>query len=166
MPGQLGVSHPQRFEHRFGFVASALGVERPQAAARFTNVGGEIPAFDFELLAPIAISDEADTQRFDDIADEAMHTRTSLLPHVEIRPTPEPYGTDTVSAMRRGSFGLLCGGVAFHIAELRKHLSVDTVFVATGGGAATYAPWIPGLDRVAPHLTVHGIWAAFRQETA
>ena len=97
---------------------------------------------------------------------EAMHTRTSLLPHVEIRPTPEPYGTDTVSAMRRGSFGLLCGGVAFHIAELRKHLSPDTVFVATGGGAATYTPWILGIDRVVPHLTVYGIWAAFRQEHA
>lgn len=97
-----------------------------------------------------------------EIIAEAMHSRTSLLPHVDIVPTPESYGTDTASMMRRGTFGLICGGVAFHVAALRKHLPSETVFVATGGGAPVFTPWILGIDRVVPHLTVHGVCAAYR----
>jgi hypothetical protein len=31
------------------------------------------------------------------------------------------------------------------------------VFVATGGGAPTFAPWFEGLDEVIPTLTLEGI---------
>ncbi|MEE8142739.1 MAG: type III pantothenate kinase [Planctomycetota bacterium] len=97
----------------------------------------------------------------------ALNLETSLLPRVEIFPTPEIFGQDTEVAVRRGVFGLLLGGLEFHIRELRRCLDKDTVFLATGGGAARLAPWCEGVELVAPHLTLEGIrlaWKASRGE--
>ena len=90
----------------------------------------------------------------------ALDLGTSLLPRIEVRPTPEPFGQDTESAMRRGIYGLFRGGVDFHLGELRRSLPAETVFVATGGGAPTFAPWFEGLDEVIPTLTLEGIRSA------
>ena len=89
-----------------------------------------------------------------------LATGTSLLPEVTIDLTPELYGRDTLSCIRRGVYGLFRGGVEFHLRAFKQQLPAETVFVATGGGAPRYAPWFDSLELVLPYLTLEGIrWA-------
>ncbi|MCA8960984.1 MAG: type III pantothenate kinase [Planctomycetes bacterium] len=90
----------------------------------------------------------------------SLERGTSLLPRVRIEPTPELFGRDTLSCIRRGVYGLLRGGVEFHLAALRAQLPSTTRFVATGGGAPSYAPWFESIELVLPYLTLEGVrWA-------
>ncbi len=90
----------------------------------------------------------------------ALNTETSLLPEVAIDLTPELYGRDTLSCIRRGVYGLFRGGVEFHLAAFKEQLPPETVFVATGGGASWYAPWFDSVELVLPYLTLEGVWWA------
>jgi len=87
----------------------------------------------------------------------ALARDTSLLPMVSIDLTPELYGRDTLSMIRRGVYGLFRGGVEFHLAAFRSQLPAETVFVATGGGAPRYAPWFDSLELILPYLTLEGV---------
>ncbi|MEM7261277.1 MAG: type III pantothenate kinase [Planctomycetota bacterium] len=90
----------------------------------------------------------------------ALSRETSLLPEVPIEATPELFGRDTVACIRRGVYGLFRGGVEFHLSQLREQLPAETVFVATGGSAPTFAPWFDSIELVLPYLTLEGIrWA-------
>ena len=89
-----------------------------------------------------------------------------MSPRVEITPSRRVYGRDTQTMMNRGVFGLLCGGVSFHLDALRGHLGQDVVFLATGGGAATFAPWFEGIELIIPFLTLEGVRHAFEMTAA
>ncbi len=93
----------------------------------------------------------------------SLDLETSLLPHVEIEPVLETFGVTTQAMIRRGVYGLLRGGVEFHLRELRALLGPETVFAATGGGAPIYAPWFQGIELILPYLTLEGIWVARRK---
>ncbi|MCI0651059.1 MAG: type III pantothenate kinase [Planctomycetes bacterium] len=93
----------------------------------------------------------------------SLASGTSLLPYVDIEPTEILYGRDTKDAIRRGVFGMLAGGIGFHIHAMKQRLARDTAVVATGGGAATYSSSCEGIEIVAPHLTLDGLRVAAAQ---
>lgn len=82
---------------------------------------------------------------------------TELLPEVVITPDLEPYGVDTVGAIVRGVSGLLVGGLDRLIARAREAFDPSARVVATGGGAASWAPLLVEVERILPHLTLEGV---------
>lgn len=95
-----------------------------------------------------------------ELISRSLASGTSLLPEVAIAPTPEVFGRETETALRRGVFGLLRGGVEFHLRALRDESPEDCVVVATGGGAPTFAPWFDGVEVIVPYLTLDGVRVA------
>lgn len=93
----------------------------------------------------------------------ALDRGTDLLPEVVIAPDLEPYGVDTVTAIVRGVSGLLIGGLDRLVERIRAAFDPGARVVATGGGAATWAPLLAEVERVLPHLTLEGIRIALEE---
>lgn len=87
----------------------------------------------------------------------SLERGTSLLPLVDMGPESRIFGQDTRTAVRRGVFGMICGGVRYLVDDLRRYLEPDCVVLGTGGGAPRFAPGIPAIDRIVPHLTLEGV---------
>ena len=99
---------------------------------------------------------------------------TAFLPEVvaEVSSGGSAIGTETRSAIARGIGGLVVGGVSHHLRRMARELTGRAfsagggsgsrsrrapVVVATGGGAARWAPAIEEIERVVPALTLDGI---------
>jgi len=87
----------------------------------------------------------------------ALHEHTALLPRIDLPDNPPPLGTDTVTAMQSGVFWGTVGAVRELLHRERPCFGRDAVVLATGGDAALFAPHIPEISRVAPHLTLAGL---------
>ena len=92
------------------------------------------------------------------ISVEALATRTSKLPQVEIVKTSKSCGTNTISAIQSGSYF----GTAGAIKEICRIMSrevfgdEDFVIIGTGGFAKIYEDY--GLfDQIIPELTLLGV---------
>ncbi len=90
----------------------------------------------------------------------ALGAGTFLLPEVTVEPSTTVIGTDTRSAIERGVGGLLTGGIEQQVLSLLTAFDADARVVATGGGAATWTPGIPSIDRIIPDLTLAGVRTA------
>ncbi len=90
----------------------------------------------------------------------SLDRNTSLLPRVAIEPDFAPFGTNTESAIIRGVSGVLVEGLNRQIARVRQALGGGNSVhvVSTGGGAATWTPYVTEIERVVPFLTLQGIW--------
>lgn len=106
---------------------------------------------------------------------EALVGRASKLPRIELRRPERAIGTTTVAAMQSGTvlgyIGLVSGLLTALRGELveRSPANARVTVVATGG--YTNAEWlrdVPGIDAVAPDLTLRGLryaHAAIREAT-
>ncbi len=91
------------------------------------------------------------------IAAEALFSRTSKLPRIDLVRPPKAVGTNTVHAMQSGLIfgyvGLVEGMVARFRAELGQHMRV----IGTGGLAETIARETTVIEVVNPWLTLEGL---------
>lgn len=91
------------------------------------------------------------------IAAEALFSRTSKLPRIDLVRPPKAIGTNTVHAMQSGLIfgyvGLVEGMVARFRAELGQHMRV----IGTGGLAETIARETTVIEVVNPWLTLEGL---------
>ena len=94
---------------------------------------------------------------------DALGTRTARLPRVELAPPGHAVGTSTRDAMRSGLFWGYVGLVDGLVARCRTELGGQARCVATGGLAATFAPFCTGIDEVDPDLTLHGLRTWYTQ---
>ncbi len=92
------------------------------------------------------------------IAAEALFSRTSRLPRVELRAPATAIGTDTVTAMQSGIYWGYVGLVDGLAARCKAELGGGRVpCVATGGLAQVVGADCHQLDEVDPHLTLTGL---------
>ncbi len=91
------------------------------------------------------------------IAAQALYTRTSALPRVELVLPQKAIGTSTVTAMQSGIVFGYIGLVEGLLERIQKELSEKALVVATGGYAHLIADGTKLIDEVNPDITLIGL---------
>jgi type III pantothenate kinase len=91
------------------------------------------------------------------IAAEALTSRTSMLPRVELHRPEKAIGTSTVKAMQSGLVFGYVGLVEGIVGRIQAELPTKAKIIATGGYAGLLAAETSIFDAVAPDLTLHGL---------
>jgi type III pantothenate kinase len=91
------------------------------------------------------------------IASEALFTRTSKLPKVDLVRPPQAIGTNTVHAIQSGLIFGYVGLVEGMVTRFRAELGDDMHVIGTGGLAETIAKETDIIQVVNPWLTLEGL---------
>ena len=91
------------------------------------------------------------------IAAEALFTRTSQLPRVELQRPPSVIGRNTVHAMQSGLMFGYVSLVEGMVSRFRSELGPQMKVIATGGLAETIAQETDVIQIIAPWLTLDGL---------
>lgn len=143
---------------------AGVGADRiADAVAVIHNYGGPACVVDFGTATTFnAITAEGDylggaiTPGIG-IAANALFSRTSQLPRVDIKRPPGVIGQNTIHAMQSG---LLFGYVALvegMVKRFQSELGRDMKVIATGGFAEVIAPETKAINIVDPWLTLNGL---------
>ncbi len=100
------------------------------------------------------------------IAAEALFSRTSKLPRVDLVRPPRAIGANTIHAMQSGLLFGYVGLVEGMVTRFRAELGADMRVIATGGLAETIARETKVIEVVNPWLTLEGlrlIWEMNRE---
>ncbi|MFC2005209.1 type III pantothenate kinase [Chloroflexota bacterium] len=90
-------------------------------------------------------------------ASEALYTRTSALPRLELVHPERAIGTNTITAMQSGIVFGYVGLIEGIVARIQKELGEKATVVATGGYAELIAKETGVIDKVNPDLTLIGL---------
>ena len=149
-----------------------IGIDNPRevgadrvvnAAAAHRLYGGPIIVIDFGTATTLdAISEEGDylggaIAPGIGIAAEALFTRASKLPRIELVPPEHAIGRNTVTAMQSGVMFGYVGLVESLVARIRQELGGKAKVVATGGLASVIAKETKVINEVNPNLTLVGL---------
>lgn len=100
------------------------------------------------------------------ISTEALYTRASKLPRIEIARPESVVGKNTVSAMQAGILYGYVGQVEGIVSRIRKENGdANPTVVATGGLAGLIANECPMIDVVDPDLTLKGLRLIYKRNT-
>jgi len=88
---------------------------------------------------------------------EALYTRTSALPRVDLVRPKKTIGPNTVAAMQSGTIFGWAGLIDGIVERIREELGEKAMVVATGGYANLIAKESKTIDKVNPELTLQGI---------
>jgi type III pantothenate kinase len=91
------------------------------------------------------------------ISTEALYTRASKLPRIEIAKPKNVLGTNTVHAMQAGIFYGYVGQVDGIVSRMKAQASTVPTVIATGGMASLVASETETIDVVEPFLTLKGL---------
>lgn len=91
------------------------------------------------------------------IAAEALSSRTSKLPQVDLMRPPRAVGSNTVHAIQSGLIFGYVGLVEGMVARFRQELGDDMRVIGTGGLAETIARETDVIEVVNPWLTLEGL---------
>lgn len=100
------------------------------------------------------------------ISAEALFSRTSKLPKVDLQVPPSVIGTNTVHAMQSG---LMYGYIALvegMVTRFRADLGEDMQVIATGGLAQVIGEHTNSIDHIDPWLTLQGLRIIWEEEHA
>ena len=86
-----------------------------------------------------------------------LHSRTALLPLIDLQRPESAIGKSTEHAMLSGAFHGYRGLVKEIIAQIEKELGESAKIVATGGYADLISSDMPEIDSVEPFLTMDGL---------
>jgi type III pantothenate kinase len=153
----VGLDYPQ---------PGTIGADRlANAAMAFERFGGPVVVVDFgtavsfDIVSPdgkyvggvIAPGLEAMT--------DYLHTRTALLPKINLLEPPSAIGKSTRHAMLAGAVYGYRGLVREILTEIKKELAWKKKLkvVATGGYAELIAAGLPDIGTVLPELTLEGL---------
>ncbi|GGE84793.1 type III pantothenate kinase [Priestia taiwanensis] len=95
------------------------------------------------------------------ISTEALYTRASKLPRIEIARPTDIIGKNTVSAMQAGILFGYVGQVDGIVARMKKQANVEPKVIATGGLASLIANESEAIDVVDPFLTLKGLYLLY-----
>lgn len=142
----------------------AVGADRLcGSVAAFKKYGGPLIIVDLGTATVFDVVDENAVYLGGVIAPglltamESLHTRTALLPRVDIEFPAEVIGTTTEKAIQSG---LLYGSIEMINGILRRieqQLGRKAIVVGTGGFATMLQPHCPSLSHVEPDLVLEGI---------
>jgi type III pantothenate kinase len=141
-----------------------VGADRiVDAAATFKLYGGPACIVDFGTATTFdAITDKGEylggaLAPGIAIAAEALFSRTSKLPRVDLVRPPRAIGTNTIHAMQSGLIFGYVGLVEGMVARFRAELGDQLRVVGTGGLAETIAQETDVIEVVNPWLTLEGL---------
>ncbi|MFP4509632.1 MAG: type III pantothenate kinase [Spirochaetota bacterium] len=87
----------------------------------------------------------------------ALSEGTAQLPQIDLSAPPEPFGTNTITAIQSGIVFGYASLVEGMIRRYREHLRCDVVALATGGLADVIAPLVDEFEAVDQWLTLNGL---------
>ncbi len=90
---------------------------------------------------------------------DALVGRTAKLPQVALVAPGSPIGRDTVSAIQAGLVYGAVGQTEELVRRMRALLGADARVIASGGMAPVVAAETAVIERVEPHLVLHGLRA-------
>ncbi len=141
-----------------------VGADRiVDAVAAYRLYGGPTCIVDFGTATTFdAISEEGDylggaIAPGINIAAEALFSRTSKLPRVDLVRPPKAIGTNTVQAIQSGLLFGYVGMVEGMVCRYRKELGCHMRVVGTGGLATIVAQETEIIEEVNPWLTLEGL---------
>jgi type III pantothenate kinase len=141
-----------------------VGADRiVDAAAAYRLYGGPACVVDFGTATTFdAISDKGEylggaIAPGIGIAAEALFSRTSKLPRVDLVRPPKAVGTNTVHAMQSGLIFGYVGMVEGMVARYKKELGENLRVIGTGGLAEIIARETHVIEVVNPWLTLEGL---------
>jgi len=91
------------------------------------------------------------------IAAEALTSRTSMLPRIELHRPEKAIGTSTVKAMQSGLIFGYIGLIEGIVGRIQSELPSKATVIATGGYAELIAAEIKIFDAISPDLTLYGL---------
>ena len=92
-----------------------------------------------------------------EISMQALAQRAARLPNVDIEPPRELIGRSTVASIQSGIVYGFAGQVDGIVGRLREHMGDELVAIATGGLAASIAPFCDQIDETDDLLTLTGL---------
>ncbi|WP_110926100.1 type III pantothenate kinase [Bacillus massiliglaciei] len=97
------------------------------------------------------------------ISTEALYTRASKLPRIEITRPEGIIGKNTVSAMQAGIVYGFVGQVEGIVSRIKKQSKEEPMVIATGGLAPLIANESTVIDTVDPYLTLKGLQLIYKR---
>ena len=97
------------------------------------------------------------------ISTEALYSRASKLPRVEIAKPSTLLGKNTVAAMQAGIFYGFVGQVNEIVSRMKAELHVNPKVVATGGLSSLFKEETKSIDIVDPFLTLKGLQLVYER---
>ena len=161
-------------------VDSYLTINYPQpkeiGADRIVNAVGAITLFDTPLIiidfgtaTTFCYVDEYKAYRGGIIAPginvsmEALYSKASKLPKIEIEQPEQVVGTSTVGAMQAGVYYGYVGQVDGIVNRIKQSMEIEPTVIATGGLAPLIAKGAETIDHVETHLTLKGLYRIFEK---
>jgi type III pantothenate kinase len=145
-----------------------VGADRiVNAVAGIQEYGSPLIIVDFGTATTYCYIDEAKNYMGGAIAPgigistEALYTRASKLPRIEIARPTDIIGKNTVSAMQAGILFGYVGQVDGIVARMKKQANVEPKVIATGGLASLIAKESEVIDIVDPFLTLKGLYLLY-----
>lgn len=97
------------------------------------------------------------------ISTEALNTRASKLPHIEIAKPSNVIGKNTVSAMQAGIFYGFIGQVEGIVSRMKEQSKEEPLVIATGGLANLIGHETTIIDVVDSFLTLKGLYLIYKR---
>lgn len=97
------------------------------------------------------------------ISMEALYSKASKLPKIEIQKPDHIIGSSTVEAMQSGVFYGYIGQVDGIIKKIKQQMNVTPKVIATGGLAKLLAIESKMIDIVDQHLTLKGLYLIYQR---
>ncbi|MCM3716650.1 type III pantothenate kinase [Halalkalibacter oceani] len=99
------------------------------------------------------------------ISAEALYTRASKLPRIEITKPAKVLGTNTVHAMQAGIYYGYVGQVDGIVNRMKAQAKQEPTVIATGGLATLIASEATSIDVVEPFLTLKGLQMIYERNS-
>lgn len=97
------------------------------------------------------------------ISMEALYSKASKLPKIEIQAPANVIGTSTVEAMQSGVFYGYVGQVDGIVRRMEQQIRKEPTVIATGGLASLIADASETIHFVEPHLTLKGLYLIYQR---
>ena len=97
------------------------------------------------------------------ISTEALYTKASKLPRIEITRPSNIVGKNTVSAMQSGILYGFIGQVEGIVSRMKAQSKQEPLVIATGGMASLIANETKIIDMVEPFLTLKGLYIIYKR---
>ncbi len=97
------------------------------------------------------------------ISTEALYTRASKLPRIEITRPDSIIGKNTVAAMQSGILYGYVGQVEGIVSRIKAQSKIEPIVIATGGLATLIANESTAIDVVEPFLTLKGLQLIYKR---
>lgn len=97
------------------------------------------------------------------ISMEALYSKASKLPKIEIQAPDQVIGTSTVKAMQSGVFYGYVGQVDGIVKRMKEEVKTPPTVIATGGLASLIADASETIQYVDSHLTLKGLYLIYEK---